>query len=127
MKMGRALRACAQDREAAALQGIGIDRSSAVAMGLGCAFAGLAGAFMAPIMSVYPYMGHSVILFAFVVLVVGGVGSLGGAVVAAFVIGLIYSIVATLFDGTTATIAGVLFMFAVLTIRPRGILGRGAL
>jgi branched-chain amino acid transport system permease protein len=125
-RIGQALRACAQDRDAAALQGISIDRMSAVAMGLGCALAGLAGGIMAPVMSVTPYMGHSVILFAFVVLVVGGVGSLGGAVVAAFVMGIIYSAVAALVDGITATIVGVLFMLAVLAINPKGILGRGA-
>ncbi|MFC1950120.1 branched-chain amino acid ABC transporter permease [Chloroflexota bacterium] len=125
-KMGRSLRAVAQDREVAALQGMSINRTSAIAMGLGCAFAGLAGAFMAPVMEVYPYMGHSVILFAFVVLIVGGVGSLAGAAVAAFLMGIIYSVVATLLDGTTATIVGTLFMLAVLAISPRGILGRGA-
>lgn len=125
-KLGLALRACAEDREAASLQGISIDRSSAIAMGLGCAFAGLAGAFMSPIMEVYPYMGSSVVLFAFIIVIVGGVGSLSGAAVAAFIIGSIYSAVATIVDGTTAAIVSTLFMLTILASMPKGILGRGA-
>jgi branched-chain amino acid transport system permease protein len=126
MKQGRALRACAMDPEAAALQGVNINRMTALSMALAGASAGLAGALMAPINSVNPYMGHSVILIAFVVVIVGGMSSVEGAVIAALLLGFIHNFCTTLWDGTTATMVGVGFMAVVLVVRPQGLLGREA-
>ena len=72
VKAGKALRACAQDPETARLQGIRIGRMTMLAMAISGASAGLAGALMAPIHPVTPYMGHGVILTAFIIVVMGG-------------------------------------------------------
>lgn len=125
MKAGLAVRAASQDRDAAALQGISINKAGLLAMGIGGMLAGAAGGFMAPIMQVTPYMGHSVILIAFAVIVVGGVGHVEGALVASFIYGFLHTFVTTYIDGTMASIAGVLLLFVVLIVRPRGIMARG--
>lgn len=123
-KVGRALRAMAQDPEAASLQGISIDRIGLIAMAIAAGLAGMAGGFMAPIMRVDPYMGHVPVMTALMVTIVGGLGSIEGALIASLIYGFMIAFISTYVDGTMATIAGVLLMFIVLTIRPGGILGR---
>lgn len=122
-RLGRALRASAQDSEAAALQGISINRSAAIAMLIGCAMAGAAGALMSPIMSVYPYMGHMVIWTCFVIIIVGGAGNIKGTILAALFFGFLHTIITTLLDSTIALIVSSLFMLIFLAIRPQGLLG----
>lgn len=122
-RWGWALRASAQDPEAAALQGIPIGKASAIAMGIGTALAGVAGALTGPLVRTYPYMGHSVIVAAFIVIVVGGVGSLEGAVLAAAAYAAVHTFVTTFVDGVIADIAGLLIMLGVLIIRPTGLFG----
>ena len=124
VKLGKALRACAQDPEIAALQGIKINRMTALAMAISGASAGLAGALMAPIHAVTPYMGHGVVLIAFVVVIVGGMASTEGAVIAAIILGFIHTFVTTLADNLIATMVGVVFMAFTLILRPQGLLGR---
>lgn len=123
-KLGRALRATAQDPDAASLQGISINRMGALAMGIAAAFAGVAGALRASIDQVTPYMGGTVILMAFIITIVGGAGSLEGALLAAIMFGFLHTIVTTLFNSTIANIIAVVVMAVVLAIRPKGLLGR---
>ena len=85
---GWALRAVSQDREAAALQGISINQTARYAMFIGAGLAGVAGALTAPLVAPTPYMGHSVIVTAFIIIIVGGIGSLEGAVIAAILYAL---------------------------------------
>jgi len=122
-KLGWALRAVAQDREAAALQGININRISVLAMGVGAGVAGAAGALMAPLTRVQPYMGHSVIITAFIVTIVGGLGSLSGAILAAVFYAFFHTFVTTYHGGILATILGLLIMLVVLIIKPTGLMG----
>ena len=79
---------------------------------------------MAPLTNINPHMGHNVIITAFIVTIVGGVGSLSGAVIAAVLYALFHTFVSTYFSGTLATIGGLLIMVLVLIIRPTGIMGR---
>jgi len=123
-RMGRALRAKSQDPEAAALQGISVDRVDVVTMAIGAGLAGFAGAFMSPIMRVDPYMGHSALVIALLVTIFGGLGSIEGALIASFIFGFMISFVTVLVDSTMANIVSVLLMFIVLAVRPRGIMGR---
>lgn len=125
-KIGWALRAVAQDREAAALQGISINKISLIAMGLGAGMAGLAGALVAPLARVEPYMGHPVIIAAFIVTIVGGIGSLSGAVLASVLYGFFNTFVTTYVSGTLATILGLVIMMIVLVVKPTGIMGQRA-
>jgi branched-chain amino acid transport system permease protein len=122
-KLGWALRAVALDREAAALQGININRISMIAIGVGGALAGLAGALMAPLTNINPHMGHNVIITAFIVTIVGGVGSLSGAVIAAVLYALFHTFITVYFGGTVATICGLILMVVVLIVKPTGIMG----
>jgi len=123
-KGGRALRAVAQDPEVASLQGINIDRTGFIAMAIAAGLAGMAGGLMAPIMRVDPYMGHVPVITALIITIVGGLGSIEGAMVASLIYGFMIAFITTYVDGTMATIVGVLLMFIVLAVRPRGILGR---
>jgi len=120
-RVGRGLRASAQDPEAAALYGISPKKSAAIAMLLGSAMAGAAGAFMAPIMSVHPYMGHSVVWTAFVVVIVGGAGNIKGTILAALIFGFLTTIITTLLDSTIANLVNTLVMLVILAIRPQGV------
>ncbi len=122
-KLGWSLRAVALDREAAALQGININKTSMIAIGAGAALAGLAGALMAPLTNINPHMGHNVIITAFIVTIVGGVGSLSGAVFAAVLYALFHTFITVYFSGTIATVCGLLLMVIVLIIKPTGIMG----
>ena len=122
-KLGWALRAVALDREAAALQGININRISMIAIGVGGALAGLAGALMAPLTNINPHMGHNVIITAFIVTIVGGVGSLSGAVLAAIVYALFHTFITVYVGGTVATICGLILMVVVLIVKPTGLMG----
>lgn len=122
-RFGWALRASAQDPEAAALQGISINQTSRIAMFIGAGLAGIAGALTAPLVSVNPHMGHSVIVTAFIVIIVGGVGSLEGAVVAAVAYSFVNTVVTTFWDGVIADIVGLSLMLVVLIVRPTGLFG----
>src|SRR6056297_2797097 len=122
-RFGWALRASAQDPEAAELQGISINQTARIAMFIGAGLAGVAGALTAPLVSVNPHMGHSVIVTAFIVIIVGGVGSLEGAVVASVAYALVHTFVTTFYDGVIADIVGLSLMLLVLIIKPTGLFG----
>lgn len=122
-KIGWAMRACAQDREAAALQGISLDTITRIAMFIGAALAGVAGALTAPLVSPTPFMGHSVIVTAFIIIIVGGIGQLEGAVVAAVLYAFVHTFVTTFYGGVIADIVGLMLMLGVLIIKPTGLFG----
>ena len=123
-RFGWALRACAQDPEAAALQGISLNQTARLAMFIGAALACVSGALTAPLVRTYPYMGHPVIVSAFIVIIVGGMGSLEGAVVAAILYAFVSTFVTTFWDGVIADIVGLLLMLLVLVVRPYGLFGK---
>lgn len=122
-RFGWALRACAQDPEAAALQGISMNQTARLAMFIGAALAGVAGALTAPLVEPEPIMGHGVIVSAFIIIIVGGVGSLSGAVLAAVLYALVKTFVTTYADGVLADIVGLLLMLIVLVVKPTGLFG----
>jgi branched-chain amino acid transport system permease protein len=123
-RFGWALRAVAQDRMAASLQGISIGRISLLAMALSAALAGAAGALMAPIVRISPFMGQPVIISAFIVIILGGIGSMEGAVIAALLYSTFFTFISAYFDSTVAGILGLCLMLVVLVVRPRGIMGK---
>jgi branched-chain amino acid transport system permease protein len=123
-RLGRALRAVAQDPEAVALQGININKMTALAMSIAGGYAGLAGGLMSTIYAVTPSLGGHLILPALIVVVVGGMGSIGGATLAAVLFGFVITFVTTLVDGVTAVMVSVTVMAIVLAIKPQGLMGR---
>jgi branched-chain amino acid transport system permease protein len=122
-RFGWALRACSQDREAAALQGISLHQTARIAMFLGAGLAGVAGALTAPLVAPTPFMGHSVIVTAFIIIIVGGIGHLEGAVIAAILYAFVHTFVTTFWDGVIADIVGLMLMLLVLVIKPTGLFG----
>lgn len=123
-RLGVTIRAVAQDREVARLQGVRSWRIMALTFGLSCMLAGLAGALMAPVYTISPHMGELVVVKAFIIVVLGGLGSLPGAVVAALILSFTEAIAATFYNATIATMASFLIVIAVLVIRPAGLMGR---
>ena len=98
-------------------------QTARIAMFIGAALAGVAGALTAPLVSPTPYIGHSVIVTAFIIIIVGGIGSLEGAVIAAVLYAFVHTFVTTFFDGVIANIVGLALMLAVLVVRPTGLFG----
>lgn len=122
-KIGQAMIAISQDREVAALQGINIDRISSVAMFLGCALAAVAGALVGAMFSVTPFMGGFALMKGIAVVILGGIGSIPGAVAGGLILGLIDGIVPAFSTTHMAGLVGFGVIILVLLFRPQGILG----
>jgi branched-chain amino acid transport system permease protein len=122
-RLGRALRAVAQDPETASLQGININMMTALALAIASALAGIAGGLMSTIYAVTPALGGHLILPALIVVIVGGMGSIGGVVLASIVMGFVMTFVTTLVDGVAALMVSVAVMALLLPIRPQGLMG----
>jgi len=122
---GRALRAVAQDPEAARVMGIPIQRIYVLAMAVGAAYAGAAGVVASVSMFTYPLLGFMFGLKAFCVVILGGLGSVFGAVVASLLLGLVESFMGVFVPQGSSWAEAVSFviLLLVLLLRPRGILG----
>jgi branched-chain amino acid transport system permease protein len=123
-RIGRAMRAVAQDAEIAEIQGIRVEIIFPVAFVLGVSLAAFAGVLMAPVLSVSPFIGLAPTLKAFVIVVIGGLGSVPGAVAGGLLIGLIESFAGTFVSASLAEILQFLVVIAVVLLRPQGLLGR---
>ncbi|MFC6791821.1 branched-chain amino acid ABC transporter permease [Methylobacterium komagatae] len=124
---GLVIRAGARDPQIVQVLGIQMSKIWLAVFGLGCALAGLAGILAAPLQGVTPEMGIPVLAEAFVVTVVGGMGSLAGAVLAGLLVGIVVAMTSLVAPDMTK-MAIFALMALVLLVRPRGLLGRaGAL
>ena len=123
-KTGQAMRAVSQDREAAALQGIGVDSTFMLCMAISSALAGAAGALLAPLFFVNPFLGMHAVLKALVVVVIGGLGSIPGAIAGGLLLGFVESFGNT-FLGDITEILGFVMVMLVLLFRPQGLFGHG--
>ena len=123
-RAGIVVRAAVQDAEM--LDGLGVDvrRVFTLTFAASGALAALAGLLLAPVFTVYPQMGVEMILLAFIVVILGGMGSMGGSVVAAFVIGVAQSLFSLWMNPQRVAIAIFGIMIVVLIVRPRGFFGR---
>jgi branched-chain amino acid transport system permease protein len=121
---GQGIRATAQDRDAAQLMGINVKRMSLLAFGIGAALAGTAGALISPTYYIFPQVGGVFTLKAFVIVVLGGMGSVLGATLGGVIIGVTESLAAVYISaGMKELFVYVLFLI-VLLFRPAGLLGR---
>ncbi|QEM68379.1 branched-chain amino acid ABC transporter permease [Geobacter sp. FeAm09] len=121
---GQAIRATAQDREAAQLMGINVKRMSIIAFGLGASLAGTAGALISPTYYIFPQVGSTFTLKAFVITVLGGMGSIVGATLGGILIGVAESIGGVYFgSGWKEVVVFVLFLL-VLLFKPSGLMGK---
>ena len=123
-KVGLAMRAIEEDEETARMLGINADGVAALACAIGFALAAVAGAFVAPIYSLNPGMGLEVILMSFLIIIVGGLGSITGTVLAGLLIGVLQSVGGVLIGAEAAYGLVFVVMIAVLIFRPAGLLGK---
>lgn len=120
--VGLAVRAASTDPITTAMQGVNTDTLSALVVGVGCALAGVAGVVAAPFLSLSPSMSSDVLIDSFVVVVVGGLGSLGGAFVAAMALGLVQAFGAVYLPDSSVLLP-FLLMLVILIWKPAGLAG----
>lgn len=123
-KVGLAMRAVAEDPETAGLQGINNRRIHWIAMGLGSALAAMAGCLFGTLLWIVPSMGFLATIKAFMIVIMGGLGSVPGALVGGFILGFIDSFLTTLTTSEMAYIFGFIVIFVILVFKPSGLFGQ---
>jgi len=124
LRVGRAIVAVRLDRDAATLMGVDVNSIYAIAFGLGAALAGCAGVLMALIFPISPLTSTAYLGKAFVVCVLGGLGSVSGALAGGILLALIEGIGSTLIGPAHATTLSFVLLIIFLIVRPQGLLGR---
>ena len=122
-EMGRAIRAVAQNRSVAPLMGIRVERVSAITFGLGIACAGVAGALLLPIFWTNPTVGAPYTLKSFVIVVLGGMGSVQGAALGGLLLGVAEQFTAYAWADRYAEVVNFVIFLLVLLFRPQGLFG----
>ncbi len=122
-KLGLYMRATQQDQEMAQAFGVPVRRVYGMVFALGAMLAAIAGVLVVPIQQAHYLMGLDPLLMSFIVVIVGGLGSLVGTVVAAFVVGISDGVISVFFSPTLAKIIATLFVALVLVFRPGGLFG----
>ncbi|MFM8557346.1 MAG: branched-chain amino acid ABC transporter permease [Betaproteobacteria bacterium] len=123
-RTGRAIVAVRMDREAASLMGVNVSRTYAITFGIGALMAGVAGPLIAMIFPISPLTGPVYLGKAFVVCVLGGLGSVPGAMVGGLVLGVVESFAALWFGPEHAITVSFALLIAMLVFRPTGLIGR---
>ena len=124
-QVGKAMRGVAQNREAAIMVGIDARAVSRLAVAIGIGLSGLAGAALAPIYAVHPLMGFAFVFKAFAIIIIGGLGNVSGAAIAAVALGVLESLIGGFLP--QVMVDGMAFgaMILILLIKPEGLFGRG--
>lgn len=124
--LGRAIRACAKERQGARLVGIDVEHVFAMSFGIGLACLGAAACFLLPAYYVNPQVGNGFVLIAFTIVVLGGMGSFAGALVGGLLIGVVESLGGLWLGESLGQIAIFVLFIAVLLFRPQGLFGARA-
>ena len=119
--MGKAIRASSEEREGASVVGISVKRVHLISFGIGTACVGAAGTLMTPFFYLSPHVGHLFLLTAFMVVVMGGMGSFIGAIIGGFIIGLTESLGAVTLPGSVGQIIPFLLFVIILLFKPTGL------
>jgi len=122
--LGRALRALADDRQVAAAQGMRPGLLFPLAFAVAAGLAGLTGALVTPILSLAPHVGDPVLVTSFLIVILGGLGSITGSTIAAFLVGLVEAYSSVYLGGSTGALALFVVVLIVLVVRPSGLFGR---
>ena len=122
--LGRALRALADDRTVARAQGLRPRVLFPAAFALATGLAGLTGALVTPILALSPGVGDPVLATSFLTVILGGLGSLGGAALAAFIVGIVEAYSSVYFGGSVGALILFVLVLLLLVFRPTGLLGR---
>lgn len=123
-RTGRAIQATSFDREAAALSGIDIDRIYALTFAIGAMMAGMAGSLIAVIYSFSPVSGESFTMKSFVIVVLGGLGSVPGAIIGGIILGVVENLASYILDSGYRDAVGFGLLVLILVARPRGLVGK---
>ena len=121
---GRAMRAVSQDRQVALLMGINEYKTYALAFGIGACLLGLAGSMISSFMYIFPTMGSAYTLRSFVIVALGGIGSIPGALIGGVIIGVIESVSAQFMPASYSEVVVFIIFILVLTIKPSGMFGK---
>lgn len=122
-RLGKGMRACSQDLGAAALMGIDINMVSRVTTAVSCMLASAAGVLIGPLFLVTPAMGMTAVSKAFAVVILGGLGNVGGAIVAGFILGLTETYTVAYVSSSIKDIVTFVILILTLIFRPQGIFG----
>jgi branched-chain amino acid transport system permease protein len=122
-RFGMALRATAEDSGAAQLYGVNVRRIFTLTFGVSAALAALAAVMLAPITAVSPAMGLQPLTKGFVVVILGGLGNFGGAIVGGILLGIVESVSVVFFDSEWSDVVGFVFLVLVIWVRPWGLFG----
>jgi branched-chain amino acid transport system permease protein len=123
-RTGQALRAIAQNRDVAPLMGINVTRIQGISFALGIALAGIAGGLLLPALYLFPTVGEDYTLKAFVIVVLGGMGSIEGAAIGGLVLGVTESLTSLWLGNEWALAVDFVLFLLVLSLKPSGIFGR---
>ena len=123
-RIGRAIRATAQNVRAACVVGIDTKQIYAVTFGIGACMAGAAGSLMAVVYAFSPVVGASFTMKSFVIVVLGGLGSMQGAIVAGIILGVAENLVSGLLDPGYSDAISFILLVLILVLRPRGLFGK---
>jgi branched-chain amino acid transport system permease protein len=124
-KLGTAIRATAQDAEVANLMGISVPRTLMITMGIATALAGIAAVAVAPLWTIHPHMWTPPLVMVMVIVILGGLGSVKGSIIGAFIIALVEVLVVSLLPSGAylKTVFAIVVMVIVLVVRPGGLFG----
>ncbi|MBN9563889.1 MAG: branched-chain amino acid ABC transporter permease [Alphaproteobacteria bacterium] len=125
-RLGLGLRALAQNRDSAATCGINVVAAERIAFALASGLAAAAGCLVSMIGTTTPNVGHDLVLDAFVVVILGGMGSISGALVGALALGLVQSVVSYALDDSWSRMVAYLLLYCIILLRPQGLFGRAA-
>jgi branched-chain amino acid transport system permease protein len=123
-KTGKSIRAVAQNRPAAVLMGVNVNRVSAIVFSVSSALGASAGALVGALLAIAPGVGESLAVKGFAVLILGGLGSIPGAIVGGVVLGVSESMAAGFISSAYKDVIAFMVMIAVLLFRPEGLLGK---
>lgn len=123
-ELGRTILAVGQNREAAAICGINVEHIYATTFGIGSAITALGGSAMLTVLPLQPSMGLPMAINAFIVVVLGGLGSIPGMLVAGVIIGIAQATIAQFVLGTYATLVSLAIFILIIVVRPQGLMGR---
>jgi branched-chain amino acid transport system permease protein len=122
-KIGQQMLAVSQDREGAALQGINVNRTSAIAMVIACVLAALSGSLMSSLYYLGPFMGDGILMKAIEVVILSGIGSVGGILAGGLIIGFTDAVLPVYADPLIAQTITIGIIIIILLVRPKGLFG----
>ena len=125
-QMGLAIRACADNLTGAAVVGLDIDKLYALTFGIGLACVGAAGALLVSIADVTPMLAPAFTLLAFTIVIIGGLGSMGGALLGGLVIGVAEALASIAIAPSMKTMVCFGLLVVILALRPQGLMGKRA-